>query len=83
MANVVNLFVLLFCFLVPFTELFGHTLYDLSIETTRILSVNCSRHLARLLARNKLTLFAPDSRPLVGNNIPVVLCFSAQPDINS
>jgi len=43
-----------------------------SIATTLKSYAHCSTYLARLSAWNKRTLFAPDSRPLLGGNIPVV-----------
>ena len=46
--------------------------YVLSVVTTLESYAHCSRYLARLSARNKPTLLTPDSRPLLGDNVPFV-----------
>jgi len=47
-------------------------IYVLPIATTLESYAHCSRCLARLSGRNRPTLMVPDSRPLLGANIPVV-----------
>jgi hypothetical protein len=52
----------------------------LSISTTLESCAHCSRYLARLSARNKLTLLEPDSR---GRQHSSLIVFSVAVDINS
>ena len=47
-------------------------MYVLSIATTLKSYAHCSRYLARVSAQSKPTLLASDSRPLLGDNNPVV-----------
>jgi hypothetical protein len=54
----------------------------MSIAATHESNAPCSRYLAKLSARKKPNLLAPDIRPCLGDNIPVDL-FQCTADINN